>query len=476
MPDSVPPPLPSPIQLRAAPAALAARLLCREYGAQAARAAESVFLEGQIGIDARHDFRVALRRLRVTLLAYRSALAECRPQKLARRAATLSRRVGAKRTHDVHRELMSGVLAARTAPQRAALGPYDMSDADDTSTADDAATFQRRWHRFEERLYTGIERWHETHHLSAQQLAPGFSSEAASALERATGVLERKWLAITGPEDLAGLHAARLAIKAIRYLLAPLADDDARTAQLRAALREAQDLLGGIADAGSLREHLRAATTDAQTVDGRAQRIRAIALEATDRDLTQRIMHRFDSLASWRKGVALSETVTMLHWLAESWRRGASPPMEYERKWLLSGLPPHVRTVTPARLAQGYLPGAVLIERIRSVTTGRITRWFRTVKLGRGLARIELEEQTSPTLGKALFALTLGARVTKRRYAIEDGALVWEVDEFTDRDLVLLEVELPDAATTVELPGWLTPWVVREVTDDVAFTNWKLAR
>ncbi len=458
------------------PAALAARLLCREYGAQAARAAASVFLESQIGVDARHDFRVALRRLRVTLLAYRSVLADCRPQKLARRAGALSRAVGVTRTRDVHRELMAAVLAARTAPQRAALEPYVMSDADDSSTADDAARFQRRWRRFEDRLHTGIESWHKAHHLSRQQLAPGFSSEATGAIERASGALERKCLAITGPEDLAGLHGARLAIKAIRYLLAPLAEDDTRTAQLRAALREAQDLFGGIADAGSLRQHLRAATTDAQTVDGRAQRIRTTALAATDRDLSQRIKRSFDSLASWRNGGALSETVAVLRSLAESWRRDAAPPMEYERKWLLSGLPPHVRRVAPARLAQGYLPGAVLIERIRSVTTGRTTQWFRTVKLGRGIARIEVEEQTSPSLGKALFALTHGARVTKRRYAITDGALVWEVDEFTDRDLVLLEVELPDASTTVELPEWLTPWVVREVTDDAAFTNWKLAR
>jgi CHAD domain-containing protein/CYTH domain-containing protein len=458
------------------PAALAARLLCREYGAQAASAAESVFLPGERGIEARHDFRVALRRLRVTLLAYRDVLADCRPQKLARRAGALSRRVGVTRTRDIHRELMAAVLAARTAPQRAALEAYELSKADDSSDADDVVAFQRRWRRFEERLYTGIERWQVEHQLSGQQLAPPFSSEAAAALERATGVLERKCLAITEPEDLAGQHAARLAIKAIRYLLAPLADDDAGMRQLRGALREAQDLLGGITDAGSLRAHLRTTTTHAPTVDGRAQRTSVAALAAADRDLTQRMTQRFESLASWRKGAALSETVAVLRSVAESWRRGAAPPMEYERKWLLSGLPPDVRRVAPARLAQGYLPGDVLIERIRRVTTGRVTRWFRTVKLGRGVARIEVEEQTSPTVGKALFALTRGARVTKRRYAITDGALVWEVDEFTDRELVLLEVELPDAFATVELPAWLTPWVVREVTDDVAFTNWKLAR
>ena len=98
------------------------------------------------------------------------------------------------------------------------------------------------------------------------------------------------------------------------------------------------------------------------------------------------------------------------------------------------------------------------------------------MKLGRGVARIEVEEDATPALGKALFALTRGRRVEKRRYAVSDGARTWEIDDFTDRALVLAEVEFPDANAEVEFPAWLAPYVVREVTDDAAFTNWKLAR
>jgi adenylate cyclase len=151
--------------------------------------------------------------------------------------------------------------------------------------------------------------------------------------------------------------------------------------------------------------------------------------------------------------------------------------MEYERKWLLSGLPDRVTGLTPARLVQGYLPGTALIERIRCTSTaeGAVT-WVRTVKLGRGAARIEVEEPAIAALGEALFALTAGKRVSKLRYTVPDGALRWEIDEFTDRTLVLAEVEFPDANITVTLPPWLLPLVVREVTDDVEFTNWHLAR
>lgn len=154
----------------------------------------------------------------------------------------------------------------------------------------------------------------------------------------------------------------------------------------------------------------------------------------------------------------------------------ADLPMEIERKWLLSALPPRVVDVPPATLCQGYLPGEVLIERIRQVRRDGSTRWVRTVKLGSGISRIEVEEETTPELGQALFALTAGRRVTKRRYAVDDGALTWEIDEFTDRELVLAELELPSADTAVSIPAWLAPWVVREVTGNRDFTNWQLAR
>jgi CYTH domain-containing protein len=153
-----------------------------------------------------------------------------------------------------------------------------------------------------------------------------------------------------------------------------------------------------------------------------------------------------------------------------------APPREIERKWLLSALPPAVRAVRPAEFEQGYLPGEALVERIRRETRDGGTRWMRTVKLGRGLSRIEVEEEATAELGAALFALTAGRRVTKRRYAIADGVLTWEIDEFTDRALVLAELELPTETTVALIPEWLAPYLVREVTDERAFTNWQLAR
>jgi CYTH domain-containing protein len=59
---------------------------------------------------------------------------------------------------------------------------------------------------------------------------------------------------------------------------------------------------------------------------------------------------------------------------------------------------------------------------------------------------------------------------------VPEGALTWEIDEFTDRRLVLAGVELPAEDVAVEIPGWLRPLLIREVTDEEEYRNAKLAR
>ncbi len=72
--------------------------------------------------------------------------------------------------------------------------------------------------------------------------------------------------------------------------------------------------------------------------------------------------------------------------------------------------------------------------------------------------------------------LTAGRRVTKRRYRVREGALTWEIDEFTDRDLVLAEVELRDPEAEPEIPDWLRPVLDREVTGEPEYVNANLAK
>jgi CYTH domain-containing protein len=97
------------------------------------------------------------------------------------------------------------------------------------------------------------------------------------------------------------------------------------------------------------------------------------------------------------------------------------------------------------------------------------------VKVGTGLVRAEYEEEIAPGEFERLWPLTAGARVRKRRYRVPDGELVWEIDEFLDRELWLAEIELPSADTEVEVPEWLAPYVVRDVTGEPEYSNLRLA-
>jgi CYTH domain-containing protein len=76
-----------------------------------------------------------------------------------------------------------------------------------------------------------------------------------------------------------------------------------------------------------------------------------------------------------------------------------------------------------------------------------------------------------------MWRLTKDRRLHKRRYSIrESDDLVWEVDEFLDRELVLAEIELPTVNTSFELPPWLQDVLDREVTDDAAYSNARLSQ
>ena len=150
--------------------------------------------------------------------------------------------------------------------------------------------------------------------------------------------------------------------------------------------------------------------------------------------------------------------------------------VEIERKFLLKGLPRRARSARVIEIDQGWLPGEKFAERLRRARSGGRNRYFRTIKLGAGVRRIELEERTTRAVFDFMWPLTAGKRVTKRRYVVRESGLNWEIDDFTDRELVLAEVELDDIGVVPRIPRWLRPYVVREVTDEPEYVNRNLAR
>lgn len=158
--------------------------------------------------------------------------------------------------------------------------------------------------------------------------------------------------------------------------------------------------------------------------------------------------------------------------------RPATNDQEIERKYLLRGLPARVEGAPSLEIDQGYIPGVRIQERIRRArpSSGEV-KYFRTLKSGSGLVRTEVEDETTEEFFLAVWPLTRGARVQKRRYLIPDGDVIWEIDEFLDRGgMWLAEVELERADQAVTIPEWLTPVLVREVTTEKGYSNRALAK
>ncbi|HWJ12359.1 MAG TPA: hypothetical protein VNS10_01380 [Gemmatimonadaceae bacterium] len=150
---------------------------------------------------------------------------------------------------------------------------------------------------------------------------------------------------------------------------------------------------------------------------------------------------------------------------------------EIERKYLLRGRPPRTVGAPSVEIDQGYIPGERIRERVRRARGANDVRYYRTIKMGAGIQRIEIEEEAPEEFFQAVWPLTVGRRVHKRRYLVDDSGLVWEIDEFLDRpSLWLAELELTHADQKVTIPEWLAPFLEREVTDDPSYTNRALAK
>ncbi len=296
------------------------------------------------------------------------------------------------------------------------------------------------------------------------------------------------------PQDEEQAHNSRIAAKRLRYLLEPLTKSVDGVKPLIKRLKRLQDILGELHDTHVLSTEIAEAI---ETVAAeRARRLHELALEAQSSSgrsrrspgdetrgllaLTRLLRERRDELFSalqrrWL-GQKSDDFFQKVTGLALRLRHGGHDQHEVERRYLLSEVPDSLRdTASSVLISQGWLPGDVLQERLRRVRSPEGLRYYRTVKSGSGLNRVQLEEKISRRSFERLWPLTEGRRLRKRRYRRADAQLSWEIDEFLDRELVLAEVGLPSEDYPVQPPDWLQPYVVEEVTGDPAYENANLA-
>jgi CYTH domain-containing protein len=286
-------------------------------------------------------------------------------------------------------------------------------------------------------------------------------------------------------------HRARIAAKRLRYLLEPIRSEVDGVEPLIGKLRELQDALGELRDsrtqraalhrdlAKAGREHerrldaaVRAGVEHPPALDdGDDPRPGLLALAER---LEEREAEAFARLrADWLVGAADSffEAVT------RAGKRIANRPAcvaEIERRFLLRRVPATALAFAREEIEQGWLPGLRLVERITSLAPTAGPATLRTSRPATGAGPSEPDGEVDAELFQTIWPLTAGRRTRKRRHIVADYGLLWEIDQYLDRDLVLLEVA-PGADALVSLPDWLEPYVVREVTGESDFTARALA-
>ena len=145
--------------------------------------------------------------------------------------------------------------------------------------------------------------------------------------------------------------------------------------------------------------------------------------------------------------------------------------MEVERKFLV-GEPPDLAGTDADEIEQGYLAiGAEGEVRVRR----KGEKLVLTAKRGAGMSREEAEVELDREAFEALWPLTEGRRLHKRRHVIPQGDLKIELDVYEGEleGLLVAEVEFPseDDAGRFAPPDWIGD----EVTGDERYLNETLA-
>lgn len=203
-------------------------------------------LDDPADTEALHDFRVALRRLRTWLRAFRPVLRDTLRGKVVRRLGRVADATGASRDLEVHIDWVSHARRQLKGEERRGAtwlikrlrDEKTTCDAELRRVLDDA--FDKTLRRVEKAL---------SRYEARVEGELSYAEVAGEIVERHLQSLASGMQAVSGLGDRAQAHAARIATKRLRYVLEIVAPADSDQARAIVTLKELQDRLGELHDA-----------------------------------------------------------------------------------------------------------------------------------------------------------------------------------------------------------------------------------
>jgi len=247
-----------PVDLLARPAAQSVRLIAQGYLDTAVQALER--LDDPADAEALHDFRVALRRLRTTLRAYRPLFEDSLGKKPSKQLGKIADSTNRVREAEAALEWLRPLTTGLTPGERVGLAwlieRIELRRVKDTERC--LTGVRRSFGAVTRKLQKGLGAYRQTVGPEPTVTDLSFAGAlTAAALEQA-GELDRLLGTVRHIEDDAA-HQARIAAKRLRYVLEPVVTALAGADALIDRLKKLQDLIGELHDLQELEVALRAA-------------------------------------------------------------------------------------------------------------------------------------------------------------------------------------------------------------------------
>lgn len=257
MPDSALPP-----DLLVRPAAESVRVIARGYLDAAGAAMQR--LDDPKDLEALHDVRVAIRRLRTTVRAYRPELRGSVRPKLRRRLRDIAEQTNRVREAEVALDWLRPLQPDLTPRERIGLRwlAHRLEDRRAQGLEHARTDVRRLFHVVERKLRTGLGVYRQEMDAARSRPAEPFAAVAGRVLRAQAEELDRLLRIVRAPDD-AETHLARVAAKRLRYLLEPLTHSLPAAAAVVLRLKELQDRLGELHDTIELMHEVRAAAETA---------------------------------------------------------------------------------------------------------------------------------------------------------------------------------------------------------------------